>query len=204
MPCFCFALSLMSSAFLGGTLSWEMPRLPSMAAWEQMMTPSKSFLNALERDWLPESLPLVTSWRESNSPAPLEIGEFEDSLRNQDDMTGEPKGALPLLELQGEKSSNSAPSADPAAWTLDEEYSYVYEIESPAETQDGAEAKAIAGVDDNSDWKDYPASAEKNSPGVGLSSLLDGTLGVLEQSTADLSVVFRNISVQISRWRGSF
>jgi hypothetical protein len=206
MLCLHFGLSLLSSALLGGTLSWEMPQIPAKGTLE-LMPLAKSLLNRPAGNRLLESPATAFSERLRNSPAPLDAEEkgklpwYQEGMNDEGEVTESDEnietlnvGPLPI----------AAATTDPTVASSDEGYSYIYEFESPGELTEGTGAAVDTGNDDNPDGKDRPASAETISQNAGMSSVVDGTLGVLEQSAADLSVVFRNISMQISRLRGSF
>jgi hypothetical protein len=182
MLSFQVAFSVLSSAFLSGTLSLETIRHPSADVFDIMQL-YRSLLSWSDGKILPDVPAIAFPLRAKNSPAPLESEELEDLPQNQ--------------------SPVAVPVDNPLAIPSNDEYSYVYEYETPVESS-SADPAANLEVKDRSDWDGFPVAAEENSPAVAYSSVMDGALSVLEKSTSDLSVVFRNISVQISRLRESF
>jgi hypothetical protein len=187
-----FAFSLLSSALVSSTLSMTVPRQLVL----ENGLPHRDFLDWSTWKITPELPTIPLNWFMKKSPAPLGNEVILDFPQN------------PGTTVDGASGSLAAPPENL--------YSYVYEKEEFAGSTLGTDlTDNIEDYEnfaypqpDNDTWgfenPQAEAVKETTSPSVGKSALIDGALMTLEDSATELSVLFRNISVQISHLRKAF
>jgi hypothetical protein len=194
MLSFHFAFSLLSSALVSSALSYS--TVADSLKTMKLELPRQIFPDLSVWKIAPEVPNLSFSLFAKKSPAPMEAEILRDIGQDPVD-----------VDVNDESGISPAPQSEDL-------YSYVYETEEYVESPKSLDLIPEAGDYLSAFYtgpygEQYPfdvpqAESEATSAKVDQPRMVDGALKILEDSTAGLSVVFRNISVRISHIRKTF